>query len=1012
MSLSKYTDFLSWIASSDSTGQGRFRFKQGSIRLDEILTPSDIKLNTGELYFKDVSGVSTLFWIDDAEVEHNLGIVTPNNADYLVGTANAELTNEIVVGTTPGGELGNTWASPTVDTTHSGSAHHAESHTIASHNDTTATGTELETLTDGSNADALHAHVIGTGTLTTLKEAGVQVGGSDIVTLDFGAGFDLTESPDTEINITLDFSEVAGHDSFTDFVANEHINHTSVTLTAGAGMVGTGDISASRTFDVVAVASAGLLVNANDMQLDINSLVETTLASGDFLAFEDITGGLDKKVTFANLEATLDHDNLAGFVANEHIDHTSVTLTAGLGISGGGDISSNRSFALDPTELSTATPVLADEIVFEDQTDSVPKVATGTAWNSILDHDALLNFIANEHINHTSVTLTAGVGLSGGGDISANRTFTVDLNELTTEASIAAGDFLAMVDITDSGSGKITLANLEAILNHDSLAGFVANEHIDWTSTSSNFSTTGTAALGVTTITGNLTVDTPTLFVDSVNNRVGIGTTSPTVTLDVAGNALIGSGQSTGVVSLELGFGRTDSGFSFVDFHGDTTFTDFALRIIRNDTGANAPSDIIHRGTGDLTISTIEASAIAFDTLNAERLRITSSGDVGINTAAPNSLLDVQAGAGAAGTITLSTAELTVVDGDILGQIDFQAPLESSGTDAILVGASIWAEADNTFAADNNETELVFATAESETATEKMRLTKDGRLGIGTSTPLSPLSITSSQQEALRLDRAGRCEYAIKNTTINKQWINGISGAGNFFFSLSGTGTDEFLMDQVDGDVLIFRSNLGVGNTGNTGGSSTTGTFVITVLNGTAPVGGRANATSLYSADVSSSSELFGLDEAGNTPQLTPHPSDLLDKLPVESTGPYAYPWAYSSSNGYLGKKIQVDMAGVVKAIEELTGKVFVTVTDMPSSQILDWDDDQESNRLDRLKDVERAESNIRDKREKIDLETDPTEKAEHLKELSKMKVPEKYKKKRPPKWMRDRGVQTNVPAN
>ena len=36
--------------------------------------------------------------------------------------------------------------------------HHAEAHTVASHSDTTATGTELNTLTDGSNADALHTH--------------------------------------------------------------------------------------------------------------------------------------------------------------------------------------------------------------------------------------------------------------------------------------------------------------------------------------------------------------------------------------------------------------------------------------------------------------------------------------------------------------------------------------------------------------------------------------------------------------------------------------------------------------------------------------------------------------------------------------------------------------------------------------------------------------------------------------------------------------------------------------
>ena len=47
----------------------------------------------------------------------------PSTADYLVGTAQAGLSAEIVVGATPGGELGGTWAAPTVDAIHSGSAH-------------------------------------------------------------------------------------------------------------------------------------------------------------------------------------------------------------------------------------------------------------------------------------------------------------------------------------------------------------------------------------------------------------------------------------------------------------------------------------------------------------------------------------------------------------------------------------------------------------------------------------------------------------------------------------------------------------------------------------------------------------------------------------------------------------------------------------------------------------------------------------------------------------------------
>lgn len=54
----------------------------------------------------------------------------PADADYLVGTAHAGLSAEIVVGPTPAGELGGTWGAPTVDATHSGSAHHAAAHAI------------------------------------------------------------------------------------------------------------------------------------------------------------------------------------------------------------------------------------------------------------------------------------------------------------------------------------------------------------------------------------------------------------------------------------------------------------------------------------------------------------------------------------------------------------------------------------------------------------------------------------------------------------------------------------------------------------------------------------------------------------------------------------------------------------------------------------------------------------------------------------------------------------------
>ena len=93
--------------------------------------------------------------------------------------------------------------------------------------------------------------------------------------------------------------------------------------------------------------------------------------------------------------------------------------------------------------------------------------------------------------------------------------------------------------------------------------------------------------------------------------------------------------------------------------------------------------------------------------------------------------LDVRgATAAGPGVLKLTTGELTNVDGGILGRLEFQAPLDSAGGDACLVAASIWAEADATFSSTVNTTDLVFATATSATATEKLRITSTGVLKI------------------------------------------------------------------------------------------------------------------------------------------------------------------------------------------------------------------------------------------------------------------------------------------
>jgi hypothetical protein len=97
------------------------------------------------------------------------------------------------------------------------------------------------------------------GTLTTIKEATAQVGGADIVTLDFGAGFDLTESPDTEINIAIDLGELDLDDLPGDTTDNNLIDQAIIEGMAASATPGIrftdSDASATGTVDIYADAT-------------------------------------------------------------------------------------------------------------------------------------------------------------------------------------------------------------------------------------------------------------------------------------------------------------------------------------------------------------------------------------------------------------------------------------------------------------------------------------------------------------------------------------------------------------------------------------------------------------------------------------------------------------------------------------------------------------------------------------------------------------------------------------
>lgn len=92
-----------------------------------------------------------------------------------------------------------------------------------------------------------------------------------------------------------------------------------------------------------------------------------------------------------------------------------------------------------------------------------------------VDHNALLNYVADRHVAHGDVSMAAGEGLTGGGTIAATRSFALDIPGLTSAVG-ALGN--SMVYHNGSNHRKMTLSQLNGILAHDSLLGYSADRHV------------------------------------------------------------------------------------------------------------------------------------------------------------------------------------------------------------------------------------------------------------------------------------------------------------------------------------------------------------------------------------------------------------------------------------------------------------------------------------------------------------------------------------------------------
>ena len=154
--------------------------------------------------------------------------------------------------------------------------------------------------------------------------------------------------------------------------------------------------------------------------------------------------------------------------------------------------------------------------------------------SAMVDHDSTTNFVANEHINHTSVSITAGDGLTGGGTIASTRTLnvvggdgiTANANDIAITAAQTTIESIYKSDLVIGEDDETQIDFETANEIHFDVDN---SELLNLAGTKISGSQASTGSFGVLETHGNVNVTT--------TGRLGVGTADPDFKLDVAGNA-------------------------------------------------------------------------------------------------------------------------------------------------------------------------------------------------------------------------------------------------------------------------------------------------------------------------------------------------------------------------------------------------------------------------------------------------------------------------------------------
>ena len=393
---------------------------------------------------------------------------------------------------------------------------------------------------------------------------------------------DLTGNLAVDNAVTIDGRDISSDGQELDDTKNK----VKVDAAATTGYLGVAfNDGVLRTDTSIAYADGGSFVT---LSLDINSLDADTIAAADTLVFYDDGGTHNNKITFANLEGTLSHDNLADYDAAKHVTlpgtitnvlsdhdlaaHTTLglveTITSNVTIylDTGGDDGTGDGSSGDPWEtLDKALDYLSDKLIASDAT-VIIEFGDGVHTRVATD---VINHVNGDRIiiqgeNTYALTMSGVVGAPGGGAGAWSVIIQVGANE-ADEAAV--GDYLFIPYDVTGGNFFYTLPGCWEITNVDK------NNH---RLTITNTSAYGTAPSGA--IIGTVTLMKTILFYNGCDGIIVAGGRNLGQLTKVA---LVGDGTHRGIYMSRGSIVLCTTPFGINNFNNGAVVTDAAFLSFR-----------------------------------------------------------------------------------------------------------------------------------------------------------------------------------------------------------------------------------------------------------------------------------------------------------------------------------------------------------------------------------------------------------------------------------------------